>query len=133
MNNKMKIYLAGGMKSGWQNTVINKLKDRCIFFNPQDHQLNNAKEYTIWDLHFVNRADIIFVYLEKENPSGFGLTLEIGYAKALNKTIILVDERSKLDSSFANYFKIVRESASVVFDDFESGLNYLERFSIYCI
>lgn len=133
MNYKMKIYLAGGMKSGWQNTVINKLKDRCIFFNPQDHQLNNAKEYTIWDLHFVNSSDIIFVYLEKENPSGFGLTLEIGYAKALNKTIILVDERSKFDSSFANYFKIVRESASVVFDDFESGLNYLERFSIYCI
>lgn len=129
----MKIYLAGGMKSGWQNTVINKLKDRCVCFNPQDHRLNNAKEYTIWDLHFVNQADIIFAYLEKENPSGFGLTLEIGYAKALNKTIILVDERSRFDSSFANYFKIVSESANVVFDDFESGLDYLERFSIYGI
>jgi len=133
MNNKIKIYLAGGMKSGWQDTVINKLKNSCIFFNPQDHGLINANEYKTWDLHFVNQADIIFAYLEKENPSGFGLTLEIGYAKALNKTIILVDERSINDSSFLNYFKIVRESADVVFDDFESGLNFLERFSIYFV
>jgi len=133
MNNKTIVYLAGGMQSGWQNTVIDRLKDRCVFFNPQDHMLSNSKEYTTWDLHFVKQSDIIFAYLEKDNPSGFGLTLEIGFAKALNKTIILIDERSKIDPKFSNYFKIVRESANVVFEDFESGLSYLERFSIYCI
>lgn len=131
MNGKVKIYLAGGMKSGWQDRVINKFSDRCIIFNPQDHKLNCAKEYTIWDLHFVSRADVIFGYLEKDNPSGFGLAVEIGYARALNKTIILVDEKSNTDPSFSIYFKIVRETSDIVFGDFESGLNYLERFSIY--
>lgn len=133
MNNKTIVYLAGGMQSGWQNVVIDRIRDRCVFFNPQDHMLSNSKEYTTWDLHFVKQSDIIFAYLEKNNPSGFGLTLEIGFAKALNKTIILIDERSKIDPKFSNYFKIVRESANVVFEDFESGLSYLERFSIYCV
>lgn len=133
MKIRPKIYLAGGMKSNWQSAVLDKYKDRFQFFNPQDHELANEKEYTIWDLHFVKESDIIFAFMAKDNPSGYGLTLEIGYAKALNKTIILVDERSNLDSAFQKYFKIVRESASIVFEDFESGLDYLERFSIYSI
>lgn len=133
MKIRPKIYLAGGMKSNWQNKVLSRYGDSFIFFNPQDHKLETEKEYTIWDLHFVKEADIIFAYMDKHNPSGYGLTLEIGYARALNKTIILVDERSSEDTSFHNYFKIVKESASIVFDDFESGLNYLERFSIYSI
>lgn len=133
MSFKMKIYLAGGMKSNWQSNVKSKFANNFIFFNPQDHKLEKPKDFTCWDLHFVNQADIVFAYLEKDNPSGYGLTLEIGYAKALNKTIILVDERSKVDRSFSNYFNIVRESANVVFEDFESGLRYLDRFSVYSI
>lgn len=129
----MKVYLAGGMKSDWQSILINKFQDNFIFFNPQDHQLDNSKEFTTWDLHFINQSDIIFAYLQNDNPSGFGLTLEVGYAKALNKTIILVDERSKNDIHFSSFFKIVRESANVVFDNFDDGINFLERFSIYKI
>lgn len=131
--NKVKVYLAGGMKSGWQDNIIERFKNKLFFFNPIDHKLDKSKEYTVWDLHFVKESDILFAYMEKDNPSGFGLTLEIGFAKALNKTIILVDERSKNDIQFSNYFKIVRESASVVFEDFQSGLNYIERFSIYAV
>lgn len=129
----MKVYLAGGMKSNWQTLVINRLKNNFTFFNPQDHNLNNVNEYTVWDLHFVSQSDIIFAYLDADNPSGFGLTLEIGYAKALNKTIILIDEKSKADQVFTQYFKIVRNASSIVFDDLESGIKYLERFSIYTI
>ena len=133
MCNKMKIYLAGGMKSEWQNIVKGKFRNSFIFFNPQDHKLNNPQEYTVWDLHFVKQSDIVLAYLNKENPSGYGLTLEIGYAKALNKTVILIDERSKEDLPFSGFFKIVRETADVVFEDFDSGLKYLEKFSIYSI
>lgn len=133
INMKPSVYLAGGMKSNWQHILIERFGDKFFFFNPQDHLLGNPKEYTIWDLHFVKRADVIFVYVEPDNPSGYGLTLEIGYAKALGKTIILVDERSKYDAQFRKYFKIVRESSNVVFDDLESGLSFLERFSIYSV
>lgn len=129
--NRIRIYLAGGMRSGWQKKVIERLKDRCLFFNPEDHGLANAKEYTQWDLYFIKQSDIVFAYQEDSNPSGYGIALEIGYAKALNKTIILVDERSQIDSSFSNYFKIVRESSNIVFDNIELGIDYLERFLIY--
>jgi len=131
MNSKEKIYLAGGMKSGWQDQIINKFKDKFIFFNPCDHCLSISSQYTSWDLHFLEKSDIIFAYLEKDNPSGYGLALEVGFAKASNKTIILVDERSIFDEEFAYRFRIIRDSASLVFDDLESGLKFLDRFSIY--
>ena len=131
MNNKAKVYLAGGMKSGWQDNIIERFKNKFIFFNPRDHKLDNPIEYTLWDLHFVKESDILFAFMEKENPSGFGLTLELGFAKALNKTIILVDERSAVNESFANRFKIVRESSSVTFNNIEDGIKFLDRFGIY--
>ena len=133
MNLKEKVYLAGGMKSGWQDKVIQQFEDKFIFLNPRDHQLNISEQYTTWDLHYVEKADIILAYMENDNPSGYGLTLEVGYAKALNKTIILIDERSATDSSFANRFKIVRESSNVVFNNLKDGLAFFERFSVYSI
>jgi len=131
MKNLEKVYLAGGMKSGWQNTVIKRFQNKFVFFNPMDHKLSESHQYTVWDLHYLKKADIILAYLESDNPSGFGLTLEIGYAKSLSKTIILIDEKSNKDKTFEKQFKIVRESATIVFDDFDNGLDYFGRFSIY--
>ena len=127
----IKVYLAGGMDSNWQSNVISDLKDNFIFFNPVDHQLDKSIEYTNWDLFFVNKCDILFAYMEKNNPSGFGLTLEVGYAKALGKIIILIDEKSKENIQFRNKFQIVRSSASVVFDELSRGIEYLKSFNRY--
>lgn len=124
----LKIYLAGGMNSDWQSKVINRFDNNFIYLNPQNHNLSNSKEYTVWDLFFVQKCDILFGFMENTNPSGFGLTLEVGFAKALNKTIILVDEKSASDSFFKEKFRIVRESASIVFDSLEDGQNYLDSF-----
>lgn len=124
-----KVYLAGGMnQSNWQNKVIKSVgKKGFIFYNPREHSLTDSKEYTIWDLYYVRKCDILFAYMQKENPSGLGLTLEVGYAKALNKPIILVDERSLSDESFANKFTIVRESSSIVFNTLKEGINFLKN------
>ena len=56
------------------------------------------------------------------------LALEVGLALGLNKTIILVDDRSKHDSNFEMYFKIVHESANVVLPSLEEGISYLHRY-----
>lgn len=125
---KNKVYLAGGMKGDWQSRVIEYSKDEFEFFNPQDHKLKKPKEYTGWDLFYLDKSDICFAYLEKDNPSGIGLSLEIGYAKALGKMIILVDEKSGLDYKEYNKFGIVRNSSTVVFDNLEEGLEYLNSF-----
>lgn len=125
----LKVYLAGGLITNWQENVISSCADlNFTFFNPKKHKLKSPKEYTTWDLFYVKQADIVFAYMEKENPSGYGLTLEIGYAKALEKTIILVDEKSSTDGFFNDKFNIVKNSSSVVFDNFDNGLKFLKKF-----
>ena len=124
----MKVYLSGGMKSSWQSFVIGDC-DGFEFFDPRRHGLSDPHEYTIWDLEHVRQCDIVFAYMESTNPSGIGLTLEIGYAKALNKTIILVDEKSCVDSEFEKRFRIVRCSADIVFNTLEDGIEFLKSFS----
>jgi len=126
---KTKVYLAGGMnESNWQKKVIETINsENFVFYNPREHSLTNSTEYTFWDLFYVKQSDILFAYMQSDNPSGIGLTLEVGYARALDKSIILVDERSKNDEAFANRFKIVRESSSIVFDNLEDGINFLKK------
>jgi hypothetical protein len=126
----LKIYLAGGLRSNWQERFIEQFEDQSnfIFFNPREHRLDEANEYTLWDLYHVSKADIIFAYMEKDNPSGYGLTLEIGYGKALDKLIVLVDERSKRDEVFKEKFKIVRHSASICFSDLKKGITFIKSF-----
>jgi hypothetical protein len=125
---KIKIYLAGGLNSDWQSQIMNTFEEKFTFFNPKKHNLDISNEYTTWDLFFVRRADIVFAYMEEKNPSGIGLSLEIGFAKALGLTIILVDEKSKKDLAFKEKFKIVRESATVVYDNLKEGIDYLNSY-----
>lgn len=126
---KTKIYLAGGMNNtDWQNQVIDSVgKEGFIYYNPREHLLTDSKEYTVWDLFYVKKCDILFAYMEAENPSGFGLTLEVGFARALDTPIILVDEKSNQDIDFAKKFRIVRESSSIIFDNLQDGISFLKN------
>lgn len=127
---KTKIYLAGGFKGDWQNDVLSKLGNEFIYFNPQNHDLNDVEKYTSWDLYHVEKCDILFGYMSKENPSGYGLALEIGYAKAMNKLIVLVDERSDIDETFKRYFSICKESSNVTFKTIDDAIIYIKSFLI---
>ena len=69
----MKVYLSGGMRSGWQDKVIAECPG-LEFIDPRDHGLHSSMEYML----SVRRCDILFAYLEKDNPSGLGLALEVG-------------------------------------------------------
>jgi hypothetical protein len=132
MNRKQFVYLSGGLNtSNWQEMIIERFEKQFVFYNPRYHNLNEPNEYTTWDLHFVKQCDILFAYMEKHNPSGFGLTLEIGLALGLNKTIILVDEKSKNDIVFEPYFLIVRNASTIVFNELEKGIDFLSTFGTY--
>jgi hypothetical protein len=125
--NKQKIYLSGGFYSNWQKIIIDSLKNKFIFYNPRVHEIKNFSEYYVWDTLYVRQCDILFAYMEKENPSGYGLSYEIGLAKALNKIIILVDDRSKTDVIFEKYFRIIRASADIIFDNIEDAIIFLKK------
>ncbi len=128
MNYKPKVFLSGGFKSNWQSKVIEQLNDHFIFFNPREHGLESSDLYTTWDIHFVRECDILFAYMESTNPSGYGLAFELGVAYSLNKTIILVDEKSANDISFAKYFKILYKPSGVVLNNLSDGIAYLKKF-----
>ncbi len=127
---KPKIYLAGGFKGGWHQYVIEKLGIDFTYFNPQTHQLSEVEKYTSWDLYHVEKCDILLGYMSLDNPSGYGLALEIGFAKAKNKLVILVDERSKKDEAFKRYFSICHESSNITFNSLDDGIEYLKSFVI---
>lgn len=128
--NKLKIFLSGGFRSNWQNIITENYKDNFIFFNPREHGIADPYQYTVWNIHFIKQCDILFAYMEETNPSGYGLAFELGLAYGLNKTIILIDERSIKDPIFSNYFRILHQPSSIVFDNIEDGVKYLAAFDI---
>lgn len=125
---KTKVYLAGGFHGDWQIQVKQHLIESFIFFDPKEHRLEDKTQYTQWDLHHIAKSDILFGYMSKTNPSGYGLALEIGYARALNKMVILVDEKSAVDVVFDKYFAIAHKASSVTFDNLQDGIDYLKKF-----
>lgn len=124
----LSVYLAGGFRSGWQEQLLSSTSG-INFYDPRTHKLDQEDEYTAWDLLAVRKSDLIFAYAEASNPSLYGLSVEVGYAKALGKTIIFIDEKSKVDPEVGRYLGMIRSCADVIFDSFEDGREYLKTFS----
>lgn len=120
------VYLAGGMVTDWQSKVKLKVEARrgknsnIRFLDPQSHGLKDETAYTAWDLKAVDISDWVFAYMEKTNPTGTGMSLEIGYAVAKGKKVIFVDE-----SANPKAFGMHRAVADIVVKDLESGINAL--------
>ena len=119
------VYLSGGHYSGWQENVMKETND-FQFKDPSKNGLTDPRLYTEWDLEAIRSSDIVFAYFEDSNPGGYGLSLEIGYAAALGKHIILVDEKSLHSADAGRHLKIVQATSNVVFDSLSEGINYLK-------
>jgi len=125
----LKVYLAGGFRSSWQDTVIQEVNG-LVFFDPRAHALSEKTEYTLWDLEAIRNCDILFGYFEADNPGGFALALEVGFAKALGKRIIFVDEKSRSDDQMKHYLGMVHAVSDTVIDDLEQGIALLRSFAL---
>ena len=117
----MEGYLAGGMRSTWQDKVKNEFPE-IQWHDPREHGLSEPREYTAWDLDKVRSSAIVFAYFTKDNPSGFGMSAEIGYARALNKLIILVDEQD------IKYWAMVHEMCDYWTEYFEAACVWLRHW-----
>ena len=115
------VYLAGGMRSNWQDAVKAALPG-FIYLDPRDHHFKEEALYTAWDLAAVRRCDIVLGYIERDNPNGAGLALEFGYAAAQGKALLYVE-----DPGFPHtrYFGMVRAIADSHFTDMEAALRAL--------
>lgn len=122
------IYLAGGMRSNWQDEVISQVKG-IIVLDPRNHGSKDEDAYTAWDLAAVEKADLIFGFIEASNPCGAGLAVEMGMAYALGKSIIYIEE-----SGFTHqrYFGMVRAIARAQQCDVASSLQEgIEQLQAY--
>ena len=120
---RQQVYLAGGMNSEWRDKV--KELSNIDFYDPKLKPDKHWSEYGTWDVHFIKQCDICFAYMEKTNPSGYGLAAEIGYACALNKTVILIIEPGHEKD---RYFQFLKQFADVVYDNLEEGIDFLKTF-----
>ena len=85
----MKIYLCGGMHNNWQDSVTPLLNGHEVL-DPRSHGLTEEKAYTEWDLNAIRKCDAVLAFMDRDNPSGYGLNLEIGFAYALKKPVYFV-------------------------------------------
>ncbi|KWU23357.1 nucleoside 2-deoxyribosyltransferase domain-containing protein [Burkholderia cenocepacia] len=118
------VYLAGGMRSNWQDVVMAALP-HAIYIDPRKHNSRDEAVYTAWDLAGVQRADIVFGYIEKDNPSGAGLAVEFGAAYAQGKKLVYVEEEP---FPFTRYFGMVRAitGPADVFANLQAGIERLK-------
>lgn len=120
----MRIYLAGGFKTNWQDEVMHKAPSHS-YLNPRKSGLTDWREYSAWDLNAIEHCDWVFAYFEEGNPSGFGLVLEIGYAKGLGKRVIFCDEISETSSLHLDHLRIVQFASDVYFTSMNSAIGFL--------
>ena len=127
----MKVYLAGGFRSNWQKRVIDSFQQHdgiITFYNPKEHGLKNSDQYYFWDTIHIEQCDVVFAFLEESNPLALGLIFELGYARGLNKKVILVDQKSNKNTDYAKQFRFARESVDVAFSNLEEGIDFLKSF-----
>lgn len=117
------VYLSGGMDGDWQDRVMRGV-EMGRFVDPRQFKSIVPDQYTTWDLAGIRGSDIVFAYMSADNPSGYGLALEVGYAKALGKTIIFVCDP---DTPKFDYFNIVMAAADVNFQKLDDGIIYLTQ------
>jgi hypothetical protein len=125
---ELTVYLAGGFHSGWQRRILSAVPS-LTYLDPSKHGLTDPVRYTRWDLEAIQRSDLVFAYLEATNPAGYALALEVGFAKGLGKTVILVDERSAADEQSARHLSMVRAAADAAFSSLDEGVAYLRHLA----
>ena len=118
---KPTVYLAGNTQSGWQRRVCKAIQDLQLL-DPSKEDLADPKELTRWGLQAIRKSDVVLAYLDKDDQNGHALAFELGYAKALGKTILLVQEHGAEQDK---YIQTVRQVADFCFDSLGEAVSYL--------
>ena len=116
---RMKIYLAGGTHSGWQDRVKYSAPQHEYFDPRIDADQRYPFKFTQQDYNGVQWCDIVFAYFEKDNPSGLGLAKECAWGMAYGKIIIFIDEHDRLAD-------IVCAMSRRIYSKLEPAIEYLK-------
>jgi len=122
------VYLAGGLDSGWQKTVQKACPAlNCISPLDNEEVKPTLEEFGAWDLHHVKQADIVFTYIERDNPSCIGAAIETGFAAGQGTTVIVVlePEHKHFKDRYLEFYKKV---ADVTYSTLFDGIEYLKTY-----
>lgn len=139
---KVKIYLSGGFHSGWADKVRKEIgEEDFIFLNPiknvslgylelseeeKEEKSRIAYQCPWWpqDKLAIEKADIIFCYLEDYRPAilGTGTIFELGMAYILGKMVILIN---RIEHRYYREF----EHLFISFKTLDEGINFLKKCS----
>lgn len=138
---KIRVYLAGDLsKNGrWRKRVIDRFAafTNVEFMSPVDTlsydpvQLRRANKlntvFVDCDLTKVQECEILFVYLRSCGSRHSGSSAEVGYATALGKLVILVNDMPASEEVQYGFIKgLVPERR--YFRRLEDGIEFLEDF-----
>ena len=117
--NRSKIYLAGGWGK-FRNIVMNDTNAEWL--NPET--MNNRENWFELEVGAIKDSDGVIAWFEKGNPSGFGMTYEMGAAYAWNIPYLLIVE----DPEMLKYKFTMQSSGSVkTFGSWEEALEYIDE------
>lgn len=115
----MNVYLSGGMKTGWQDKMPEI--EGVTYFDPRkDSEQSAAIKFVNDDIKAVKEADVVFCYMEKDNPSGLGAAWECAIAYENEIPIITVWEKDYIDPFFSC-------CSQFFFSNFDKGIERLTK------
>ena len=116
----MNVYLAGGFYSGWQDRVKQEAPQHD-YYDPRvdTDQLRNFN-IAQQDFAGVDWSNLVFAYFERDNPSGIGLALEVGFAVARYKRVIIIDNHDRLHGFLAT-------CGERIYTNLDSAIAYLRE------
>lgn len=107
----MKIYLAGGLRSTpLREQLLAEFREANEVVDPADCPVSDEGGYTAWELEQIRSADCVVAFMENDNPSGYGLSFEVGFAHALGKPVYFYD---RLTDNRSRFFGMVRSVSEV--------------------
>ena len=127
--NNITVYLAGDLlKPAWRDEVINYFKDRegidfVIPMELEQSSVRDPKVYVPRDVVLINKADVVFAFIRNGGHKYSGTSAEIGMAKALGKTIIVVILN---EAKYTNQFNFITQIADSVCNDLNKGIEILD-------
>lgn len=135
------VYLAGGMKSGWQDDVMAFFDDfitegSVTFFdprkNPKEPEKYRAADKAAWE-----EADIVFGYAESSNPALFAMCIELTGGFYKKARTIFVDglrpegmgtpEKIEEEKKRQRYLSFVETVSHRKATSLEEGISILEK------
>lgn len=134
LNGLVRVYLAGGLYSDWQEQVkaaANRYfgdESPFVFYDPMDIKVFrpdlSLAEVARIEKGWMRLSDVCFNYIEAANPRPYGSCTEVGFMAALDRHIIVVDEHNTrwtewMKSGFAHYAT----------GDFETGIEALMQYA----